>query len=188
MADLGQDVIRRAQENDIAAFETIYRYYSGMVYRVALRMTGHVEDAEEVTQEVFLSVHKHLRSFAGQSSLKTWIYRITVNCSLNVQRKKRSRYREMPWEEGFDPEDARDDARETVEREARQDVINGLLERLNPDQRACLVLRSQEGLSYEEIARALNINMNTVRSRLKRARETLLAFESATRVASGGTS
>ncbi len=176
MADLGQDVIRRAQENDIAAFEMIYRHYSGMVYRVALRMTGNAEDAEEVTQEVFLSVHKHLRAFTGKSSLKTWIYRIAINSSLNAQRRKKSRGREAGWEEGFDPEDTRPDVREAAEQEALRDTVSGLLEQINPDQRACLVLRSQEGLSYEEIAQALNINMNTVRSRIKRAREALLAL------------
>ncbi len=175
MADLSEEIIRRAQQNDIAAFEEIYRQYSGMVYRVALRVTGRTEDAEEVTQDVFLSVHRHLGSFAGNSALKTWIYRIAVNSSLNAMKKRRSKRMEMPWEEGFDPEDQHSDVREQVEREVRAQEISELFGLLNPDQRACLILRAQEGLSYLEIAKALNINMNTVRSRLKRARETLLA-------------
>jgi len=175
MPELGVDVIRRAQENDIAAFEEIYRHYAGMVYRVALRMTRRVEDAEEVTQEVFVAVHRHLKTFAGNAQLKTWIYRIAVNCSLNAL-KKRKRDPEVSWDEGFDPEDPRQGVREAVEKEDREAKINSLLGNLNTDQKMCLVLRAQEGLSYDEIARALNININTVRSRLKRARETLMAL------------
>lgn len=176
MPDLGLDVIRRAQDNDIAAFEEIYRYYAGMVYRVALRMTRRVEDAEEVTQEVFVAVHRHLKTFAGNAQLKTWIYRIAVNCSLNAL-KKGKRSPEVSWDEGFDPEDTRQGVREAVEKEAREARISSLMEILSADQKMCLVLRAQEGLSYEEIAQALNININTVRSRLKRARETLLASQ-----------
>lgn len=176
MSEPGVDVIRRAQENDIAAFEEIYRHYAGMVYRVALRMTRCVEDAEEVTQEVFVAVHRHLKTFAGNAALKTWIYRIAVNCSLNAL-KKAKRNPEVAWEEGFDPEDPRQDVPEAVAQEDREAKVASLLEGLNADQKMCLVLRAQEGLSYEEIARALHVNINTVRSRLKRAREALMAFD-----------
>ncbi len=173
MADLADDVIGRASAGDIAAFEEIYRYHAGMVYRVALRMMARVEDAEEVTQQVFISVHKHLKSFNGKSSLKTWLYRITVNCSLNTL-KARKRHVEVAWVEGFDPEDTHDNVRETLTRGEIHQQITDLLEEITPDQRACILLRTQEGLSYEEIALTLGINVNTVRSRLKRAREALL--------------
>jgi RNA polymerase sigma-70 factor, ECF subfamily len=175
MGEPDLQVIRRAQENDITAFGEIYRHYAGMVYRLALRMTGRVEEAEEVTQDVFLSVHRHLRNFAGNASLKTWIYRIAVNCSLNAIRKAKRKQTEVAWEEGFDPQDTRHGVHEAVEKEAREHKINELMDELNADQKACLLLRAQEGLSYEEIARALNVNVNTVRTRLKRARETLIA-------------
>jgi RNA polymerase sigma-70 factor (ECF subfamily) len=175
MAELDVDVIRRAQDHDIAAFEEIYRAYAGMVYRVALRMTRRVEEAEEVTQEVFVAVHRHLKTFAGNAELKTWIYRIAVNCSLNAL-KKDKRNPEVSWDEGFDPEDPRQGVREAVEKEDQAVKVASLLEDLSADQKMCLVLRAQEGLSYDEIARALNININTVRSRLKRAREALLAL------------
>ncbi len=175
MPEPGPDMIRRAQDNDMAAFEEIYRCYAGMVYRVALRMTRRVEDAEEVTQEVFVAVHRHLKTFAGNAQLKTWIYRITVNCSLNVLRKNK-RSPEVAWDEGFDPEDPRQSVGEAVEKEAQKFKVASLLENLNTDQKMCLVLRAQEGLSYEQIAQALQININTVRSRLKRAREILMAL------------
>jgi RNA polymerase sigma-70 factor (ECF subfamily) len=146
-----------------------------MVYRVALRMTRRVEEAEEVTQEVFVAVHRHLNTFEGNAELKTWIYRIAVNCSLNAL-KKNKRSPEVPWDEGFDPQDPRQGVAEAVEKEAQEAKVTLLLGALNADQKMCLVLRAQEGLSYDEIARALNININTVRSRLKRARETLMAL------------
>jgi RNA polymerase sigma-70 factor (ECF subfamily) len=174
MLELGPDVICRAQENDMAAFEEIYRHYAGMVYRVALRMTRRVEDAEEVTQEVFVAVHRHLKTFEGNAQLKTWIYRIAVNCSLNAL-KKGKRNPEVAWDDGLDPEDPHQGVRDTIEKEDREAKISSLLESLNMDQKMCLVLRAQEGLSYDQIARALNVNINTVRSRIKRARETLLA-------------
>lgn len=169
------EVIRRAQDGDIAAFEEIYRHYAGMVYRLALRMAGKVEEAEEITQDVFVSIHRYLRSFSGDSSLGTWIYRITVNRSLNALKRAKRKRPEVAWEDGFDPQDARQDVREAAEREARARQIETLLGQLNADQKACLLLRAQEGLSYEEIARALNVNVNTVRTRLKRARETMIA-------------
>ena len=174
MTDVGQDVIRRAQEQDNSAFEEIYRHYSGMVYRLALRMTANAQEAEEVTQDVFVSVHRHLGAFAGQASLKTWIYRITVNCSLNAIKRKGRKRQELAWEEGFDPADPRNDTLEAAEQEEAHEKMEKLLDQINPEQKACLLLRAQGDMSYEEIAKALKINLNTVRSRLKRGRQALL--------------
>ena len=175
MKDIDDDVIRRARANDITAFEMIYRHYAGTVYRIAVRVTRSAEDAQEVTQHVFLAAHRHLGNFEGKSSLKTWLYRITMNCSLNLIKGRRQH--EVAWEEGFDPQDPRHDLRENIAKEAHLDEVSRMLENLNPDQRACLILRAQEGLSYQQIARALNINLNTVRSRLKRARQTLIELK-----------
>ncbi len=170
---MNNDLVGRAQQGDMAAFEGIYRQYSAMVYRIALRMTARAEDAEEVTQQVFLSVHRHLASFAGDSSLKTWIYRIAVNCSLNAL-KKGKRRQEVAWEEGFEPQDPKQDVRDEADKSLRHSRINELLDQIDPDQKACLVLRAQEGLSYEEISGVVKVPLNTVRSRIKRAREKLL--------------
>ncbi|MBF0569236.1 MAG: RNA polymerase sigma factor [Candidatus Omnitrophica bacterium] len=171
MSDFAPDAITRAVQGDIAAFEEIYRAHSRMVYAVALRMLGQAEDAEEVVQDVFIAVHRALQGFDGRSSLKTWIYRITVNMSLNALRRLKGRRREMALPEGMEFEDSRQMVQESVEREHLEDKARTLLQGLPADQRACLVLRVQEGLSYEEISRTLGININTVRSRLKRARE-----------------
>ncbi|MBF0486462.1 MAG: sigma-70 family RNA polymerase sigma factor [Candidatus Omnitrophica bacterium] len=166
-----EDIVRQAMAGDIDAFEMIYRKYSGMVYGIALRMTNSVEDSEEIVQDVFVSAHRSLKNFREGSSLKTWLYRISVNTSLNALRRTRSiRGRELPMAEGADFEDRRNLQAEAEESEAIEKKVKDLLALLNPDQRACLVLRAKEGLSYDEIARVLNVNINTVRTRLKRAR------------------
>ncbi len=156
------------------SFEDIYRGHSGMVYRLALRMLSRVEDAEEVTQQVFLAVHRSLKTFEGKASLKTWIYRIAVNCSLNLLKKRKNRF-EVPWMEGFDPADTKSVTEQKIAAEEGQSKVADLLECLNEDQKVCILLRAQEGLTYEEIADVLHINVNTVRSRLSRARMTLIA-------------
>jgi RNA polymerase sigma factor (sigma-70 family) len=134
------------------------------------------EDAMEVAQEVFLTVHHKLKEFRFESSFKTWVYRITANTAINFA-KKHSRVKTVHFEESFGDVAVENDVHAQIDREHSNTVVENLLAELNPDQRACVVLRNIQGLSYEEVARALNININTVRSRLKRAREKLLSIK-----------
>lgn len=179
MSEIDEELIRRASGGDVDAFEKIYRAHSGFVYNVAYRVLGHKEDAEEVTQEVFVNVYRKLNTFEFQSALKTWIYRMTVNSAINYA-KKRSRYtdRHMEYDGRQDAAAPQSPAEDVVEREGREQMLNDMLAELNEDQRACLILRAVQGLSYEEIAQTLDININTVRTRLKRAREKMLALRS----------
>ncbi len=161
---------------DIESFEKLYRDTAGFVYNVAYRMVHSHQDAEEITQEVFLKVYRKLKYFRGRSAVKTWLYRITVNCAINRlnkasrERKKRDIYQADLNSRGAysEPESASGDGEKTIQ---------PLLKALNPDQRACVVLRNIEGLSYLEIAKALNIGVNTVRTRLLRARRKLLELK-----------
>ncbi len=174
MQDISDDIIVQASEGDLAAFEVIYKAMSGFVYNVALRIICNREDAQEVTQEVFLIMHQKLKEFRFESSLKTWMYRIAVNCALNSFRKtanlknKFVEYEDTP-ETVIDSE-----THQAIEKEHFNTLVDKALSVLNPKQRACIVLRNIEGLSYEEIAKALGVNVNTVRSNLKRAREKML--------------
>ena len=176
MDNLDADIIRRASQGDIEAFKQIYRAYAPFVYNVAYRMVEAREDAEEVTQEVFLIVHQKLNSFLFRSSLKTWVYRITANCAINLlnkrTREQKGRVEDFDAALAFTP--GEDDARKQAVQQDDKHKVTRLLDLLNPDERACTVLRSIEGLSYEEVARSLNVNINTVRTRLKRAREKML--------------
>jgi len=177
MEEIERELIIRAGEGGMRAFETIYQRAAGFVYSLAYRVTNRKHDAEEVVQDVFLKVHQHLRDFKFESSFKTWLYRITLNTALNMA-KKRSRVTTREVEEIFgDPSTVTQaDARRGLEAEETEKELQGFLTQLNPDQRACIILREIEALNYQEIAESLGINVNTVRSRLKRAREALMAL------------
>ncbi len=176
MNNISENIIIEASKGSLESFESIYKVYSGFVYNVAFRVVNNMDEAQEISQEVFLAVYRKLKSFKFKSSFKTWIYRITVNMAINYAKKKsKDRDRTVEYDDNSEFNRTINSASEEIEREQQQKVISTLLEALNPDQRACIVLRSLEGLSYQEIAESLNVNINTVRSRLKRARETLLA-------------
>lgn len=173
--DIPNDIVKRAAAGDPGAFEEIYKASAGYVLNVAYRVLGAREDAEEVTQDVFLIIHRKLKDFRFDAAFKTWVYRITVNVSINHAKKSnKARGRTVEFKEELAGGEQANQTRE-ADQEFHEKVVAGLLGVLNPDQRACLVLRSVEKLSYQEIAETLDININTVRTRIKRARETLLA-------------
>ncbi len=177
MPEIPHDIIMAAAQGDVAAFETIYRGCAGMVYTTALRITNNRECAAEVTQEVFIAVYRKLPSFAFRSSFTTWLYRISVNAAINQVRKRAmEKGHTVAYDEQTMAEHTATPATDALEREPTRQLIARMLAALNPDQRACIVLRNIDGLSYEEIAITLKINVNTVRSRLKRAREKLIAM------------
>ena len=170
--DIPQDVLHKAAAGELEAFEALYRLSAGFVYNVALRIVNNREDAQEVAQEVFMIIHQKLKMFRYESSFKTWIYRITANTAINFA-KGRARQRSVPLDEELlpAPEEAKEPDPQALDR-----YIGQLLNAVNPEQRACVVMRNIEGLSYKQIAEALNININTVRTRLKRAREKMLSL------------
>jgi RNA polymerase sigma-70 factor (ECF subfamily) len=175
MEDIGNDILIKASQGDMGAFEEVYKASSSFVYNVALRVVNNREDALEVAQEVFMIIHDKLKTFRFESSFKTWVYRITANYAINYA-KKNSRAKTVPYEDAFGEGAVLSDAQTRMDQEHQNQLVEKLLGELNPDQRACVVLRDIQGLSYEEIAQALNININTVRSRLKRSREKLLTI------------
>ncbi len=175
LTGISDEIIRKASDGDLRSFEAIYKATSGFVYNVALRVVNNPEDAKEVAQEVFLNMYHKLKGFRFESSLKTWVYRITVNSALNsAQKTARTRGRETEYQDVVMAGEVTADARTKMDEAHCGEVIEKLLETIDPEQRACVVLRGIEGLSYQEIAETLKININTVRSRLKRAREKLL--------------
>lgn len=176
MQDIPIEILKEAAEGDIEAFERLYRLTCGFVYNVALRVIRNCADAEEITQDVFMKVYHSLKDFHFHSSFRTWIYRITVNTAINRYRSTR---REKKDRVDFDAvidtvPVAQSSEPDALAKSDNQVRLNKLLEGLNPEYKVCIVLREIEGLSYKEIAASLNIPVNTVRSRLKRAREALL--------------
>ncbi len=177
MREISEATVRDAAQGSVEAFEAIYKAYGPYVYNVVYRMLHHADDAQDVTQEVFVTVYRKLKTFGFRSSLKTWIYRIATNLAINhAKKREREQNRTVALDEKMESVLASNPADRADVRHAQREQVSALLEVLNADQRACLVLRDFEGLSYEEIAQTLGINLNTVRSRLKRGREKLLAF------------
>jgi RNA polymerase sigma-70 factor (ECF subfamily) len=85
--DISREILIKAAQGGISEFEALYKAAAGFVYTVALRVTANEQDAQEVTQDVFLKIHKKLKDFRFRSSFKTWVYRITVNTALNTLRR-----------------------------------------------------------------------------------------------------
>jgi RNA polymerase sigma-70 factor, ECF subfamily len=178
MLDIPRELLVRLQQGDAEAFEEVYKMSASFVYNVALRVLGNREDAQDASQDVFVTLFKKIRWFRFESSFSTWLYRITFNTALNYARKSSGIRKRMTAYDEDIALDREKPAQVTGELDAqeREKIVQRLLEAVNPDQRACLVMREMQGLSYEEISGILKININTVRSRLKRARYKLLSL------------
>jgi RNA polymerase sigma-70 factor (ECF subfamily) len=165
-----------------SAYELLIMRYQQPVYNLVYRLLSDPADASDVVQEVFLKVFRNVGSFRGQSSLKTWIYRIAVNEAHN-QRRWFSRHRKQ--EVGLEGEEegalsyheklsdhGRSPYDEVLTRET-QEMIEHALQGINPIFRSAVVLRDIEDLSYEDIAEILQVNLGTVKSRILRGRDGL---------------
>lgn len=174
-------MIRAVLDGDTNAFEELVLEYQTRVYNIALRMTGNEDDACDLSQDVFFKAYRSLRSFRGDSSFGSWLYRMTANMSIDHLRKTKRR-REEPLSLPDDEEgevrireipDLRYEPQSELERkELRETVLRGL-DQLPEEQRLILVLRDVDGLSYTEIADTLKIELGTVKSRIFRARARL---------------
>jgi len=171
MKEIPTDIIIEASKGDLDAFKAIYDLSCGYVYNIAYRIMGYKEDAEEVTQDVYLKIYKNLKHFRFRSKIKTWIHRIAVNTAINAYKRRSSKFnKKTSFNEEVLNRPAREIIKERIDKEENEILVRRLLKILNPQQRSCVILRDMEGLSYKEIADTLKVNINTVRSRLKRAR------------------
>ena len=174
-------LVRRVQRGDKGAFDLLVRKYQHKVVKLVMRYMRDPADAEDVAQEAFIKAYRALPQFRGDSAFYTWLYRIAINTAKNaIVSRDRS-----PVEYDLDlqnPEDSYDvhgrlaDA-ETPEglllTEEIRTIVNRAIEALPEDLRTAIVLRELEGLSYEEIASAMECPVGTVRSRIFRAREAI---------------
>jgi RNA polymerase sigma factor (sigma-70 family) len=167
------EVVRRAQRGEAAAFTELFRRHRGDVSRLVFRMLGPTADAEDVVQEVFLQVHRSLGEFRGQAKFTTWLHRVTVNVVLMVRRAARSRpvfagepVADQEPDKGILPD-------EDAARHARIAAFRRLLDRLPEKKRTVFVLHEIEGLSPAEISEMVDAPVLTVRTRLFYARREL---------------
>ena len=170
-----QTLLALAKCGDQAAFGQLMERYEKQVYRQALGLVGHPEDAADVTQEVFFKAWRGLPSFHGDSSFSTWLYRLTGNAAIDFLRREKKRRGDLSlddadrcWDSRLtDPAATPGQALE--QKELRQAVLRGLGQ-LSEEHRQVLVLREINGASYEEIGQALDLPPGTVKSRVARAR------------------
>lgn len=175
-------LIRRAKDGDIAAFEQLISNYQIKIYHIAYHMLSNEQDAEDAAQEAMLKAYRYLGSFKEESGFYTWIYRITHNICLDMLRKrKRSLAHETDLmkkdQDGQEAElqivDAKPQPEEQLMSQQVQTEMQNAIAELKENYRVVLVMRDIEGMSYDDIAAVLEISVGTVKSRLNRARENL---------------
>lgn len=177
--------VEKLRAGDAAAFERLVAERSGDVYALLYRLTEDPEEARDLTQETFLQAFRHVANFRGDADLRTWLYRIAVNQARNRRRWWRRRRRDatlsldarsgdddVPLAARLSDESEADPEQQTLTRE-RERALLGALGTLARPHREVVVLRDIEGLSYEEVAAALEISVGTVKSRLSRGRTEL---------------
>ena len=162
--------LERLRAGDAQAFEELVASHQHRVFGVALRMLGSAAEAEEIAQEAFLRAHRSLPEFRGDAKLSTWLYAIVSRLCLNRLAsgdRKAVRHGEEILLRVADPRGGPDAGAERGELEA---ALHRAIAELSEERRVVVILRDLEGLSYEDIAVALGIELGTVRSRLHRAR------------------
>ena len=178
ITDPDGELVARWQSGDESAFEALVRRHEQRVFRLLYRMMGNREDAEDVTQEAFLSLHRHGHRFRREARFSTFVYRVAANAALNRRRalgRNRNRMNQLKvsQEAGFDlPPAPRGPEEAATGAEAQRRVQSALLE-LPEDLRVAVLLYDIEGQSYQEVARVLGIPEGTVKSRIHRARNAL---------------
>ena len=176
-------IVNKVLRGDVNAFETLVVEYEKNVYAITQRMTGNAEDAADMTQETFIKAYNSLGSFRGDSKFSVWLYRIANNVCLDFLRsrsRKPTVSLSVEDDEGEETQlDVADESQSPellLERGLTRDAVRRGLDTLPPDYKQILLLREIQGLSYEEIASALGIDLGTVKSRIFRARKKLCTF------------
>src|SRR2546427_2386295 len=168
-------LLDRLRRGDPRAFEDLVIAYQHRVFGVALRMLGNRAEAEEVAQEVFLRVHKAIGDFRGEAKLSTWLYAIASRLCLNRLASGERRAVREGEETLTRLASGRPGPGDELERNELEAALHRAIAELPEERRIVVVLRDLEGLAYEEIAAALELELGTVRSRLHRARMDLKA-------------
>lgn len=178
------ELVRRSQRDDMDAYDQLVRRYQERIYATLYNMTSNHEDANDLTQETFIKAYKALKSFKGDSSFFTWVYRIGVNKTINFlkQRKNRSAMslNDLDFNAEHDPDLVALVSDKTPHRDANltelQERLNAAMLKLSEPHRLVVTLHDIQGLPHEEIAKIMECNVGTVRSRLFYARQQLQAL------------
>lgn len=166
-------VVARARQGDNEAFRALVEQHSRTAFRLAFRMTGNEQDAEDVVQESLLKAYRHLGRFETRADFGTWLYRIVANCAVDMIRSRQSRQKHT-WAEPFDAStDGHTSDAPGPERLAEsaevQRRVTAALDGLSPLERAAFALRHYEGRSIDEISRTLGLGTSAAKQAIFRA-------------------
>src|SRR5256884_8496469 len=177
------ELVQRAQKGDGAAYDELIRRYQERVYATVYHMTSNHEDANDLAQETFIKGYQALKSFKGDSSFYTWIYRIAVNKTINFLKQRKNKTHmsldDLDFNVEHNPDLVALISEKTPRREINlaelQEKLNTAMQKLSEPHRLVVTLHDVQGLSHEEIAKIMGCNIGTVRSRLFYARQQLQA-------------
>jgi len=181
VSDPDWELIERFLKGDEAGFNQLVLNYQNRVYGLCYRIMGNLEEAEEIAQEVFITVYNSLSEFRGDSRFSTWLYRITVNHCKNRLKYlgRRGYFQSDSLDQGLETEEGEFSRQmesedfsplERLEQKEVERLVQGKIMELDEEQRAMILLRDLEGLSYQEISEILGLKEGTVKSRIHRAR------------------
>jgi len=172
-----KNIIQRVLGGDKNAFEELILVNQTNVYNLALKMTRNEDDALDISQDAFFKAYQQLSKFRGDSKFSVWLYRLTYNLCIDFLRKKpNSQVISLNYEDDsgeitpLEIPDMRDLPEDSAIRSEMRQTIKDGIDELAPQQREVLVMRELTGMSYDEMAEALSVNVGTVKSRLARAR------------------
>lgn len=174
-----QEIIRSYSEGDQeGALKLFTNKYQTKIYSLVYRMLGNHDDAMDALQEILIQVHRSLSSFKGQSSLYTWVYRLSSNVCFNFRKKRSRTSNQVEWDESLQSimlpvERPNEDPDKMCETKYKQFLVQQAILKLPETQRVLLILHDLEGLSVPEAASILNINTNVAKSRIHRGRAAL---------------
>jgi RNA polymerase sigma-70 factor, ECF subfamily len=160
----------RCRRGDLGAFEELYRAHAGRLYQVAFRMVGNAADAEDLLQDIFLSAHRKLESFRGESALGTWLYRLAVNLCRDYLRSRTGRAIQVTDPLDDEPGLADASARGLADRAVTRMDLERALAQLPVGCRTAFVLHDIQGLEHREIGEIMGIAEGTSKSQVHKAR------------------
>ncbi len=167
------EMISRCQQGDQEALKEIYDKYHKKVYRIAYGVVRQREDALDIVQEVFIKLFRSIKNFQGRSHFYTYLYRMVMNTAIDHARKSGKKFASSLDEEGsFEPSDGAEKGPERVFLQKElEERVKRAMDKLPAEQKAALIFRDMEGLSYQEMAEAMGCSIGTVMSRLHYGRK-----------------
>src|SRR6266850_2621959 len=177
-------LVERARQGDLGAYDDLVRRYQERIYATIYHMTSNHEDANDLAQEAFIKAYHALKSFKGGSSFYTWVYRIAVNKTINFLKQRKNKAQmsldDIDFNAEHDPDLVALISDKTPRREVSlmelQEKLNAAMLKLSEHHRLVVTLHDVQGLSHDEIAKIMDCNIGTVRSRLFYARQQLQAY------------